>query len=105
MLYYIHEDERCIDYCRNDDCDVRILVPYHVGSHSMKVGDLVICKYVEGKPIGVILNVRWRKGGNPGLTGSGRLRIYDVFVNAPAHQYRGTFPFQAHTVAAVNESR
>ena len=94
MLYYIHEDERCIDYCGNDDCDVRVLVPYHVGSHSMKVGDLVICKYVEGKPIGVILNVRWRKVGR-----SDRLRVYDVFVK------NGTFPFRPHTVEAANESR
>ena len=90
MLYYIHEDERCIDYCGNDDCDVRILVPYHVGSHSMKVGDLVICKYVEGKPIGVILNVRWRKVGS-----RDRIRIYDVLVE------NGTFPFQPHTVEAA----
>ena len=43
----------------------------------MKIGDLVICKYVEGKPLGVILNVRWRKVGS-----RDRIRIYDVFVNA-----------------------
>ena len=90
MLYYIHEDERCIDYCRNDDCDVRILVPYHVGFDGMKAGDLVICKYVEGKPLGVILNVRWRKVGS-----RDRIRIYDVFVE------NGTFPFQPHTVEAA----
>ena len=99
MLYYIHEDERCIDYCGNDDCDVRILVPYHVGFDGMKAGDLVICKYVEGKPLGVILNVRWRKVGS-----RDRIRIYDVFVNA--HDFGGnTFPFQPHTVESVNESR
>jgi len=69
----------------------------------MKIGDLVICKYVDGKPLGVILNVRWRKVGNPGLTGSDRIRVYDVFVNA--HHGRGTFPFQAHTVEAANETR
>ena len=90
MLYYIHEDERCIDYCGNDDCDVRILVPYHVGFDGMKAGDLVICKYVEGKPLGVILNVRWRKVGS-----RDRIRIYDVFVE------NGTFPFQPHTVEAA----
>jgi len=60
----------------------------------MKIGDLVICKYVEGKPIGVILNVRWRKVGS-----RDRIRIYDVFVNA--HTQKTTYPFQAHTVEAV----
>ena len=65
----------------------------------MKIGDLVICKYVEGKPLGVILNVRWRKVGS-----RDRIRIYDVFVNA--HDFGGnTFPFQPHTVEAANESR
>ncbi len=89
-LYYIHEDERCIDYCGNDDCDVRILVPYHVGFGGMKVGDLVQCIYVDDKPIGIVVKVRWSSVGN---------RLYDVFVN------NGTFPFRPHTVEAVNESR
>lgn len=93
-LHYIHEDERRINYCGNDDCDVRILIPYYVVFDDMKAGDLVICKYVEGKPIGVILNVRWRKVGR-----SDRLRIYDVFVK------NGIFPFRPHTVEAANESR
>ena len=61
----------------------------------MKIGDLVICKYVEGKPTGIILNVRWRKVGS-----RDRIRIYDVFVNA--HDLGGnTFPFQAHLVEAA----
>ena len=64
----------------------------------MKIGDLVICKMVEGKPLGVIVKVRMRKVGH-----MHRIRVYDVFVNA--HHGRGTFPFQAHTVEEVNERR
>ena len=58
----------------------------------MKVGDLVICKYMKGAPIGVILNVRWRKVGT--IKGA-RVQVYDVFVG------RDTYPFQAHLVEAV----
>ena len=67
----------------------------------MKVGDLVICKFVIGKPLGVIVKVRWRKVGT---TPKARVQVYDVFVNA--HEQGGdTYPFQAHLVEAVNESR
>ena len=61
----------------------------------MKIGDLVICKMVEGKPLGVIVKVRVRKVGH-----MHRIRVYDVFVNA--HNLGGNiFPFQPHTVEAV----
>ena len=58
----------------------------------MKVGDLVICKYVEGKPVGIILNVRWRKVGN--IKGA-RVQVYDVFMEGDR------YPFQAHLVEAI----
>jgi hypothetical protein len=61
----------------------------------VNVGDLVICKYVEGKPVGVILNVRWRKVGTRGA----RAQVYDVFMEGD------TYPFQAHLVESVNECR
>ena len=67
----------------------------------MKIGDLVICKYVEGKPLGVILNVRWRNVGSKDL-----IRVYDVFVSMPDRLIgANTYPFQSHLVEAVNESR
>jgi hypothetical protein len=65
----------------------------------MKIGDLVICKYVDGKPVGVILNVHWRKVGS-----KDRIRIYDVFLN-DSDFWGNTFPFQAHLLEVANESR
>ena len=56
----------------------------------MKIGDLVRCVYVDDKPIGIVIKVRWASVGN---------RVYDVFVN------NSTFPFRPHTVEIVNESR
>ena len=58
----------------------------------MKVGDLVICKYVDGKPVGIILNVHWRKVGT--IKGA-RVQVYDVFMEGD------TYPFQAHLVEAA----
>ncbi len=41
MLYYRYENERTIDYCRNDGADLFDFLWYHSVAYSMKVGDLV----------------------------------------------------------------
>ena len=41
MLYYRYENERTIDYCRNDDADFFDFVRNHGVAYSMRVGDLV----------------------------------------------------------------
>ena len=57
----------------------------------MKVGDLVICKFVKGMPLGVIVAMYNRLVGSKG----GSVQVYDVFMEGD------TYPFQAHLVEAV----
>ncbi len=46
----------------------------------MKVGDLVYCKYVSNKPLGLIIRVRT----------SSRAKVYDVLVNGHIWPFRPT---------------
>ena len=54
----------------------------------MKVGDLVRCKHVDGKPLGIILRVRGRNNGK-------KVCNVDVLVNGHV------WPFRAHNVEPV----
>ena len=61
----------------------------------MNVGDLVVCKFLIGKPVGLIIKVRHTSPHNP---------LYDILVQGAIVPFRDSTIEATKCVEAVKES-